>query len=626
MRTAARRLVVLAALVGCALACPAARAQEATAPAAEVAMAERFPLSSTWQGVIEGAGPGRLFVHVAAEAPASEGADPSITLVAPGAGILRGGARGAKLVGDTLSFSLVARGVEGRFRGKATADGARFIGTLSLDAGTGEPAEAPFALERTVDPSTVADAARWEGTLEVGGQRLPMSFLIAEWSLEGGLRGRSATLDIPAQNLDRFPVILRGDEKALEIVLPVGVDATLKLEPKEEGVLAGTFSQGPFSGPIELRRAAAGSGVVVARPQMPKPPFPYRSREVTIPHRFGHSLAGTLLLPERTPESPALFPAAVLVSGSGPQDRDETLFGHKPFLVIADALARAGIAVLRYDDRGVGASTGRFEGTTTHEFATDADEATEWLRRQPEIDPARIGIIGHSEGGLIAPLVAMWQWEGGDPAKAISFVVLIAGPGVSGRELLPLQMRRVSEASGVDAASAEAIAAKGTALIDALLAENPDMEAARGLARQLVEAQTAALTAATGATMTDAEREAAVSQAIASLNSTWMRTFLAHDPRPIIAALRIPILAMNGTLDTQVDADQNLGALEVAAREGGAPLTTMRLEGLNHMLQPASSGGIDEYATIETTVDPEALRMMVEWIRSQVGVAPAPAK
>jgi fermentation-respiration switch protein FrsA (DUF1100 family) len=187
-------------------------------------------------------------------------------------------------------------------------------------------------------------------------------------------------------------------------------------------------------------------------------------------------------------------------------------------------------------------------------------------------------------------------------------------------------MRRVAEAMGVDAAGAEAIAAKGTALIDGLLAENPDMEAARALARQLVEAQTAAMTAATGATMTEAEIEAAATQAIASLNSTWMRTFLTLDPRPIVAALRIPILAMNGTLDTQVDVDQNLTALETAAREGGAPLTAMRLEGLNHMLQPATTGGIDEYATIETTIDPEALRMMVEWIRSQVGAVPSPAK
>lgn len=594
-------------------------APAAVPPPPAAATATEFPLPSFWQGIVGGAG-GELFVHITVQAGE---AGPQVTITAPRAGAIRAAARAPRIDGGGLSFGLVSRGVEGRFRGEARADGSAYEGTLSLDAGGAEPSTTPFVLERTLPPSSVPDAVRWEGTLEVAGQRLPMSFLIASWTLPGGLSGRSASLDIPIQSLADFPVIVRSgvEEGAIELILPVGTDASLVLRPEGEDRLTGTFAQGPFKGPIELKRVAGASEIVAARPQMPVPPFPYRSREVLIPHRFGHSLAGTLTLPTRTPESPERFPAVVLVSGSGPQDRDETLLGHKPFLVLADALTRAGIAVLRYDDRGIGGSTGSFEPATTHDFATDADEATEWLRRQSEIDATRIGIIGHSEGGIIAPLVASWQWEEPDPSTAVAFIVLLAGPGVPGRELLPVQMRRIAEANGASRAEAEAMAAAGAALIDAILAQAP-FEEVQGLARTLIQSQVRL--AVGDEEMSPEELDQAIAGAIAQLTNPWMRIFLAHDPRPSITALKIPILAMNGSLDTQVDADQNLAALEAAAKAGGAPLTVKRFEGLNHLFQPAKSGGPEEYAAIEITFDPAAIDFMIDWIKARLA-EPRPA-
>lgn len=582
------------------------------APAAPAAAA-RTPVGS-WQGMVL-AGNGALFVRLDVRQEGDHGA---VQVTLPQANALKQDAVEVELAGSRLGLTLKAAGISGRFDGEVAEDGATLAGELTLTGGQGDPLKVPFTLGRTGDAKTTPGAEQWEGTLDVGGAKLPFAVTLATHPNFGPL----GAIDIPMQSLEGFPLLVsEGEGGKRTMRIPVGMEAVIEVAPKD-GKLVGEMRQGAMTIPVTLSRKGEGAVTGLARPQLPTPPFPYTVREVTIPHRFGHSLAGTLTMPKRergaaAGQQPATkFPAVVLVTGSGPQDRDETIFGHKPFLVIADALTRAGIAVLRYDDRGVGKSTGSFASATTHDFATDCDEATEWLRSQVDIDPTRIGIIGHSEGGMIAPMVAKWQWEEGNPDTAVRFVVLLAGPGVSGRDILAVQMRKLMQAEGATPDEIEAVSALQIAAMDAVRAEKTNEEITpfvRALvAKQLDVAQ------AHGKLAPGADMEALTTGAVAEMGSGWMRTFVAHDPRTWIAALPIPVLAMQGGKDLQVDADQNIPAIEAAAKEGGVPLTIKRYPNLNHLFQPATSGAVEEYGTIETTFDPQALKDLVDWITKTV--------
>ncbi|MFO0826635.1 MAG: alpha/beta hydrolase [Phycisphaerales bacterium] len=588
---------------------PAAAAQANPNP---VPAAAASPAIGMWQGSISAEG-GSLFVAL----DITPGPDvPIVTITAPKAGAVRAPGKKVSAQNRSLAFSLESAGVIGRFSGEIAADGASYSGSLELGRPGGEKSSLPFTLQRMEDPRTAANRVRWEGTLELGQMKLPMAFTVAEFAPDriGGV------VDIPLQSLEAFPMTVTksvGDDGRghWKFVIPVGIDATVELAQVDADTLRGTFRQGAADLPLELKRCAGAPTVALNRPQTPKPPFPYRQRDALIGHRFGHSLAGTLTLPARTPQSPEKFPAVILVTGSGPQDRDETIFGHKPFLVLADALARAGIAVFRYDDRGVGLSTGSFAHGDTYDFATDADEVSEWLKRQPEIDPTRIGIIGHSEGGLIAPIVAAWQTSGDlGSSTPISFIVLLAGPGVNGREILHVQNDRLMKASGVGEADRKLVLDAHDKFIAAALTTDASDEALVAAARELVRVQAELGAKAGGPAPTQEQLDASVQAAVTQMKSRWMRTFLTLDPALWIASLHIPILTMNGTLDTQVDIDQNVPAIMKAAAVGGAPVTAKRYEGLNHMFQPAKTGGVEEYANIETTIDPTALQDLVEWV------------
>lgn len=336
------------------------------------------------------------------------------------------------------------------------------------------------------------------------------------------------------------------------------------------------------------------------RPQTPEPPFPYASSDLVIPGtREGISLAATLF----TPEGSGPFPAVVLVTGSGPQDRDETILGHKPFLVLADNLARRGIAVLRYDDRGVGSSTGDLAQATTLDFADDADAVFSWLASQAFVDSRRVGIIGHSEGGLIASIVASRN-------SAVAFIVLLAGPGLRGDELLLLQNAALAKAMGASSAQIETARSLNATLYAAAIREQNPVEAATAVR----EAYSNYVASAPG--LSKLARKAALKQTdsiVASLTTPWMRTFLALDPACYLVDLRIPVLALNGSKDLQVPPDENLAAL-AHALPASAPLTALRLEGLNHLFQHAKTGLPSEYEKIEETFAPEALAAIGDWI------------
>jgi pimeloyl-ACP methyl ester carboxylesterase len=305
-------------------------------------------------------------------------------------------------------------------------------------------------------------------------------------------------------------------------------------------------------------------------------------------------LAGTLT----EPKGPGKFPAVLLITGSGAQNRDEEIFGHKPFLVIADFLSRHGIAVLRVDDRGTAESTGKFATATTQDFATDVAAGVQFLLKRPEIDARHIGLLGHSEGGAIAPMVAIRMPE-------VAFLILLAGPGVPGDEILAQQIYRGDLAGGASEESATQARELEHAILNTIKTE-PDAAARQGKLAVLAEG--------------NPHLQQILKDQAASLNSPWFRYFISYDPRATLAGVKVPVLALNGAKDTQVDAAQNLPAIEAALRKGGNRDVTVKvMPGLNHLFQPCTTGAVSEYESIEQTMSPEVLELIADWIGKRVG-------
>jgi pimeloyl-ACP methyl ester carboxylesterase len=286
----------------------------------------------------------------------------------------------------------------------------------------------------------------------------------------------------------------------------------------------------------------------------------------------------------------------VLVAGSGPENRDEDVFGHKVFLVLADHLTRQGLAVLRYDKRGIGKSKGDGVAATSVDFASDAAAAVAYLRSRPDIDARRLGLIGHSEGGLVAPMVAAK-----DPNLA--FIVLMAGPGVPGRELIPEQARRIALSIGTPAAQVDRIYALERDVCDAIAKAKDAAEARANV--------TKVLDAAPG--LPQQVRD----QALLVAGLDWYRFFLAYDPVPALRQLRLPVLVLNGSLDVQVPASQNLPPIRAALAED-KDVTVIEMPGLNHLFQHAKTGSPNEYGSIEETLAPELLQTLDAWIGKHV--------
>ena len=406
----------------------------------------------------------------------------------------------------------------------------------------------------------------------------------------------------------------------ISFILPTG-NATINL--REEGAdLRGEFSQATFKGPMVFRPHTAGTPLPApgapVRPQEPKAPFPYAILSQRVKHPLGHTLEGTLFLPDGASKDHPV-PAVLLVSGSGPQDRDEALMGHKPFLVLADALARRGIAVLRCDDRGVGGSTGSFATAVTDDFMSDAVLEFGTLASVEGVDAARLGIIGHSEGGLVAPMavVNMDEQHATQPASAArpAFIVLMAGTGVNGDAILREQNKRILLATGLTEAQIAPAVAAHAAYLDAVKS-GASADVLRASARKLVLAQIA-LGGTDPATIPAATLDAQVDAALAQVGSPWMKRFLVLDPAVSLRKVKCPVLVLNGTLDTQVDAVQNVPPIESALKVSGAPATVKVMPGLNHLFQRAQTGAIDEYSKIDVTLDPEVLDVIASWVLAQ---------
>jgi len=434
----------------------------------------------------------------------------------------------------------------------------------------------------------------WDGALTVsGGMKLRLALHV-----ETGAHGTMARLNsIDRQSVLAISSLSRtGDKVRIEAKL-IGAVYEAALDAKGQ-TLAGTWTQGGMPLALVLRRRGAGQvEAMLRRPQTPVKPYPYHEEEVAFEDAAGHAkLAGTLTLPAGA----GPFPAVVLVSGSGPNTRNEPIMAHQLFLVLADHLTRHGIAVLRYDKRGTGASTGDYAKATTQDFANDADAAAAWLRGRKEIDPGKVGLIGHSEGGLIVPMVAV-----ADPK--VDFIVMMAGPGVRGDKVLSEQGRLITKAMGL---SDEKVA-DSSALRDQMIAivrteKDPVVAAAK--MRALV---------ARDPKQKDAP-QAVVEAQIATMNTDWFRFFFNYDPAPALRQVKCPVLAMIGSKDLQVPPDQNLPAIR-AALAGNPDVEVDEPPGLNHLFQTAKTGAPGEYGEIEETMSPLALDTMTAWIAKHVG-------
>ncbi len=461
------------------------------------------------------------------------------------------------------------------------------------------------AQPKTVKNQSAVDVSKltgsWTGALDIGAVRLRLVFNLTE--SDGNI---VATLDSPDQGAKGIPL----DEVTLDG--PTINIASKKMKALFTGKLndlhskiEGTWSQGGREFSLVLQRIEGTPERL--RPQTPRPPYSYQVEEVSYPHQTGKfNLAATLTIPK----SKVLSPAVILVSGSGAQDRDESIFEHKPFAVLADYLTKCGMIVLRVDDRGVGetGTDGSPNDDTTADFATDVRSGLAYLRTRKEVDPKRIGIIGHSEGALIGTIVAAE-----DPS--IAFLVLLAGPGVPGHEMLSLQSEKIARASG---ASATAIADLQSlqSRIFSIIRNQPNIESGKRESKEILFAAYAKLTEEERKSVGSAE--AFAEQHSAVIGIPWFRYFITFDPRTVLAKVQCPVLALTGEKDLQVPPEQNLPAIKKALLQGRAKdVTAKELPSLNHLFQTAKSGLVTEYGEIEETIAPMALKEVSDWLTSR---------
>jgi fermentation-respiration switch protein FrsA (DUF1100 family) len=436
----------------------------------------------------------------------------------------------------------------------------------------------------------------WNGVLDFQGmQQLRIVFHIQE---ENGVY--TATMDSPDQGATGIPTQgVSYEHPNLSVDMSALGAKFTGVVTEDFSTIDGTFSQAGMNLELKLGRAEVEIEAP-KRPQEPQPPFPYYEEKVTFDNKAaGVTLAGTLTLPSKKGK----YPVVVLVSGSGPQNRDEELLGHKPFLVLADHLTRQGIGVLRYDDRGVAESTGDFSSATSADFASDALAAVEYLKKRKGVNKKQIGIAGHSEGGLIAPMCAA-------QSKDVAFIVLLAGPGVDGEEIL---VKQIADIERVQGTSEEKIQTDLRKYRQAFRLIKTEQDTSR-LRLKL----SAMLESEMGEQSGDTKEQ--VKKEVDEYLSPWFRHFIQYDPKASLEKVQCPVLAVNGEKDLQVDPKINLEAIETALKKGGNTRYVVKeLAGLNHLFQTAETGSPMEYNKIEETFSPVALEIVSGWILETVG-------
>jgi hypothetical protein len=558
-----------------------------------------------WKGAIEIP---NMPLRVEVELSTNDAGEPSGTIAIPAQG-LRGFALSAvQMEGKMVHFEM--GGIPGTptFDGELSESGEsisgeftqgpqRFAFSLSKDDGSGDDEDVPEIPEGTPGEGVVGD---WGGTLSIGPMELRLA-LHVEQTEDGGLTGTLDSIDQGAMGIPISAMTYEAESREFWFESnAIGGEYRAVLN-HDGSALEGTWTQNGRANPLTFFRGT--ESVAINRPQEPKAPFPYSVEEVRVENTTdGVTLAGSLLIPEG--EGP--FPAVVFVSGSGAQDRDETLMGHKPFWVIADHLARNGIASLRYDDRGAGQSTGDHMGSTVDAFARDASSAIDFLAEQEAVDSERIGILGHSEGGLHGPMAVLMNDQ-------IDFLVLLAPPAEPMADLLVRQTVALERLAGVGDAALETIRVSQREAVELIRDSGlPDKELADAL-RELANEQLAAMSPEELAE--SGYDSAMIEQNIKVSTTPWFRSLMQIDPAEYLREVTLPTLALFGEKDFQVDPEVNLEALRAALKEAGnSQVEAHILPGLNHLFQRAETGGMDEYGRIEETISPAVLTLISDWI------------
>jgi fermentation-respiration switch protein FrsA (DUF1100 family) len=432
---------------------------------------------------------------------------------------------------------------------------------------------------------------KWNGVLKVPGSQLRVVFNITKTE-----NGYSSTMDSPDQGVKGIPFTKTSFENSiLKLEIPNAQIVYEGMLNKDNNIV-GNFVQRGQSFLLNLSKGKIEEKMVL-RPQEPQKPYPYNSEEVAFENKTDKNvLAGTLTLPRKE----GVFPAVILITGSGPENRDEEIFGHKPFLVLSDYLTKKGIAVLRFDDRGVAKSTGDYKSATTLDFAHDVQAGIDYLKTRKEIDKSKIGLIGHSEGGVIAPIVA-------ENSKDVAFIVLLAGTGIRGDKLMLLQKEKIERQMGVSENEIQKGQENFKGAYDIIVASTADDDLTTKI-NSYIKSQFG--------NKLDGERTSAL---VAQLTSPWMVYFLKFDPATALKKVQCPVLAINGDKDLQVPANENLNAIKEAVVQGGnKKVTTKVLPNLNHLFQECKTGSTEEYGIIEQTFSPIALEEISKWILVQV--------
>ena len=563
-------------------ACAQAKANHKPAPSRGPATIE-----GNWSGSLEA---GEAVLHVVLHVSKAEDGSFKATIDSLDQGVYGIEVSAFTQDGSAVRFSVSS--VAASYEGEISPDNSGIQGTWSqgnvglplsfhrqaAGAGSKKPGDAIASVEGV-----------WQAALEANGMRLRYQLHVSH----DDQRQLVAALDSPDMGISGLPAVKVSQKiNVFHFEIPVvqGVyEGTLNAA---KSLITGTWTQGGITRNLDFQRSDKLLDLV--RPQNPKKPYPYREESVTFANPKAQvSLAGTLTLPAGA----GPFPAAILIAGSGPQDRDDSVAGHRPFLVLADHLTRNGIAVLRYDKRGIGKSPGSFDQATTEDFASDASAALAYLKSRKEVDGKKIGLIGHSEGGIIAPMLA-------SRSSDVAWVVLLAAPALKGEEIMLLQSELILKAAGFD---------------DDRIAKARDFnKQSYDLARkekdpEALETKLTDLVDSTG--MSTTLPPSTLKPQARMMTSAWFRFFLDYDPVPALKKTQCPVLALNGDKDLQMAPKENLAQIQKALQEGGnKDFQTKELPGLNHLFQHAPTGSPTEYGGIEETFAPEALNAISDWI------------
>jgi len=546
-----------------------------------------LPLEGTYSGTLQA---GEAKLHIVLHLSRNGAGALRATLDSLDQAVFAIEANAVSLNSDTLKFEIRSVGVN--FEGKVSPDHKTIEGQWNQGSGSLHVVFLRDADSQKPDTAKFPVEGLWQGALESHGLRLRFQLHVFHDS-SGELIAALDSLDQFVSGLPATKVTQK--ESAFHFEIPALASTYDGRLDSNKNSITGEWAQSEIKEKLDFKRS--DQPLELRRPQNPGKPYPYREEEVTFSNeKAGVNLAGTLTLPKGT----GPFAAAVLVAGSGPQDRDDTIANHKPFLVLSDYLTRKGFAVLRYDKRGIGQSTGSTEMATTLDLASDAQSAVAYLKTRKEIDPAKIGLIGHSEGAMIAPAIAA-------ASNDLPWVVLLAAPATKGEDTLLNQSDFIARAGGLSDAQVLSSLNFDKQAYE-LVQKEPDNAVVTETLKTLVKESG----------LDAAVPPAALEAQLHMMTSPWFRFFLSYDPLPDLKRTKCPVLAIYGEKDLQVPPKINLPMLQKAFSDGGNKQADVReLPELNHFFQHAYSGSPTEYAAIDETFSPEAMKIIWDWLTAR---------